>query len=174
MSQRTIRLSLLLVIGFLLGAGFMMVGGEPAVAPTTDDSTPAGTTPDLAAGGTSEIRNSDLPLPPEVPKNFRAGIRADDQPAGMTVRVSGFSLDATKWLAVYESSPTGAPGAILGALRVHPGDSEGTIDLLRASVPGGIYYVAILEDDGDNEFNRQRDLPPLSPEKVQIVQFRAL
>jgi hypothetical protein len=62
----------------------------------------------------------------------------------------------------------------MGAKRVRAGDTSAKIDLLRPTVQGQKYYVGILNDDGSEDFNRQTDLPPLSPDKVVIVYFGAL
>jgi hypothetical protein len=93
-----------------------------------------------------------------------------DQPQGDSVAVSGLAIVVTKWIAIYDEQD-GKPGWILGAARVHEGDTTATVDLLRADVAERTYYAAILNDDGDSVFNRLTDLPPLSPEKVTVVRF---
>ncbi|MDO8520899.1 MAG: hypothetical protein Q7S52_02175, partial [bacterium] len=136
---------------------------EQLVTDTTGDSA----TPSLSG-------SSGFPLPPSIPNNTRVGLSVSDQSAGKTVTVEGLAVSGTKWVAIYDDNG-GRPGWILGARRVHEGDMTATIELLRPEgvVVGGVYYAAILNDDGDDTFNRLTDLPPLSPDKVTIVRWRA-
>ena len=171
----------MLVIGVLMGTTLVMVwnsrGGGGGMQ--YDSSTPTGaevknTTPGVTE--TSSIAPSSLsfPLPPSVPANTRVGLSVPDQPRGTMVEVGNLLIIGTKWVAIYDDHD-GKPGWILGASRVHEGDEKTTIELLRqeGTTPGATYYAAILNDDGDEEFNRLTDLPPLSSEKVTIVRFTA-
>lgn len=180
MQKQTRDLLLLLVIGILVGASSVMVWSSRHSRTETpnDSSTFSGINKGAAAPSgtsTSAISPSALfPLPPSIPANTRVGLSVPDQPAGNVVSVSNLSIVGTKWVAIYDDHE-GRPGWILGASRVHEGDKETSVPLLRpeGTISGGTYYAAILNDDGDEEFNRLTDLPPLSPEKVTIVRFSA-
>lgn len=171
----------MLVIGILIGASAVMVWNLRSSEKRMqyDSSTPTGVEtvsaiPDVVPASSVAHSLPSFPLPPSVPLNTRVGLSVPDQPAGKTVAVQNLSIAGTKWVAIYDDHD-GKPGLILGATRLHEGNETATVDLLRpeGTISGGIYYAAILNDDGDEEFNRLTDLPPLSPDKVTIVRFIA-
>lgn len=177
MNKRTQQLFLMLVIGVLIGTSVMLAvqtrgvddgqdknGSTPSGATTTELSIPATTTASLS-------RVPDLPAAPEIPANLRVGISASDQPAGSSVFVTGLSINESHWVAVYEDRE-GHPGNILGAARVFPGYISTSVDLLRNTEAGKTYYAAVLNDNGDEVFDRLTDLPPFSPDRVIIVSFK--
>lgn len=169
----------MLVIGILIGAMGVLAWrtGEISGLGVGNDSTPSGVTAEQleVATTSSQAISSTSKIPvalPEVPRNVRVGVNASDQPAGDEVFVTGLVLEGDHWVAVYDNR-NGEPGSILGASRVRAGQTSTTVSLLRATEPGGLYYVAILNDNGDDRFDRQTDLPPLSPEHFVIVSFFA-
>ena len=177
MNKRTQQLFLMLVIGVLVGTSAMLAwqtrgvggvedkqGSTPSGATTSAITLPATTTASLA-------RVPNLPAAREIPANLRVGISASDQPAGSAVFVTGLSINESHWIAVYEDRD-GQPGNILGAARVFPGYISTSVDLLRNTEAGRTYYVAVLNDNGDEVFDRLTDLPPFSPDWVIIVSFR--
>jgi len=180
MQKQTQNLVLMLVIGVLMGTSAVMLWnsrGDEREDVGSDSSTPPGGSAEntlLSVGTPPSIASPLLsfPLPPSVPANTRVGLSVLDQSAGKMVVVSDLSVVGKKWVAVYDDHE-GKPGWILGASRVHEGDKETSVELIRpeGTIPGAIYYAAILNDDGDGEFNRLTDLPPLSPDKVTIVKF---
>ncbi len=177
MTKQTQQLVLMLVIGVLIGTTGVMAWktrhmgeGEEAV-----NTTPKGATTsqeNLIQSHSTIAGVPGLPAAPEIPENSRMGLMVKDQPAGNIVNVLGLSLTDNHWVAVYDDQG-GHPGWIHGAARVHAGDTSAQIEMLRAIDAGGKYYVAILGDDGDETFNRLTDLPPLTPDKVVIVSFKA-
>jgi hypothetical protein len=176
MAKQSQQLILMLVIGVLIGTTGVMAwktrSTEEADSANVTTKSGATTSVDTIEGTPTVVTTgvSTLPRSPEVPKNSRVGISVADQSAGNSVTVSGLDIKETHWVAVYDQQD-GAVGSIIGAARVHPGDVVAEVSLLRATVAGATYYAAILSDDGDNTFNRQTDLPPLSPDKVVIVSF---
>lgn len=189
MPKQTQQLVLMLIIGVLIGTTAVMVwkqGSAPVVdsgeeaahsTPTGEDKSEnaeAKTSEAIRATTTGAVLSqaSAWPLPPEIPANSRVGLVAADQPAGTTVNVSGLAITDKKWIGIYDDR-SGAPGWIMGATRVHEGDTVGVVELLRAMVAGGTYYAVILNDDGDETFNRLSDLPPLTSDRVTIVRFQA-
>ncbi|MDO8520568.1 MAG: hypothetical protein Q7S52_00450 [bacterium] len=177
MGKNTRELFLMLTIGILIGVSAVMVwtrGGWPKDG--GDDASTAEQMVTNTSNGSSAQSISasplDFPLPPSIPDNTRIGLSVADQPAGKMVTVSSIEVVGTKWIAIYDDND-GKPGWILGARRVHEGDTTATVELLRqeGAVAGGTYYAAILNDDGDDAFNRLTDLPPLSPDKVTIVRW---
>ncbi len=177
MTKQTQQLVLMLVIGVLIGTTGVMAWktrhageGEEAV-----NTTPKGaTTSQVSLVETHSTIGgaSGMPTAPQIPENSRVGLMVKDQQAGNSVSVEGLSLTDNHWVAVYDDQE-GHPGWIHGAARVHAGDTTAEIEMLRSTDAGGKYYVAILRDDGDDTFNRLTDLPPLTPDKVVIVSFKA-
>lgn len=165
----------MLFIGVFIGISAVMVWSSSRSEVGKESSTPSGvegeaTVPSATSSASIAPSSALFPLPPSIPANTRVGLSVLDQPQGVTIAVNGLSIVGTKWIAIYDDHE-GKPGWILGAARVHEGDTTATVDLLRADVVGGTYYAAILNDDGDSVFNRLTDLPPLSPEKVTVVRF---
>lgn len=170
---------LMLVIGVLIGTSAVMVwklkGGQTDVSvDESARSTPSGTAMAPAEGSatTTTIGQSSWPLPPAIPANIRVGLSVADQPASAVVNVSGLALSEIHWIGIYDDRE-GHPGFIMGAKRVHPGDTLATVELLRPTASGGKYYAVLLTDDGDDTFNRLQDIPPQSPDKVVMVSFAA-
>ena len=175
MAKQTQQLVLMLVIGVLIGSAAVMTwkkssDGANEDALSLSDSGATTSMEHITSIPDSLSHASELPLAPEIPEHSRVGLSVTDQSAGKPIHVSGFTVTQNQWMAVYEDQD-GKPGWILGAARVHPGDSEVDVELLRPTQPKTKYYVAILNDDGSDSFNRMTDLPPLSPDKVVIVSF---
>jgi hypothetical protein len=186
MPKQTQQLVLMLIIGVLIGTTAVMVwklDNAPATEIDADrisQSTPNGegdakdTGDAIRATTTGSVisQASAWPLPPEIPANTRVGLTVADQEAGTVVNVSGLVIAGKKWIGVYDDR-SGAPGWIMGATRVHEGDTVAKVELLRTTVAGNTYYAVILNDDGDEVFNRLSDLPPLTSDRVTIVRFKA-
>lgn len=175
----------MLIIGVLIGTTAVMVwklDNTPAkenaddmaqsTQSTEDTNEKTGEAMRATTTGAILAQAGAWPLPPEIPANSRVGLTVLDQPAGNTVDVSGLSITKKQWIGIYDDR-SGAPGWIMGAARVHEGDTKGKVELLRAMVAGGTYYAVILNDDGDETFNRLSDLPPLTSDRVTIVRFKA-
>ncbi len=180
MAKQSQQLVLMLVIGILIGTAGVMAWKTRSVETINDEilnTTDSGamTATDTLSKTQETIGKSAsmLPLAPSIPKGSRVGLSVEDQIAGKIIKVSNLDIKDTNWVAVYDERE-GQPGYIMGATRVHAGDSAASVELLRPTEKGGKYYVGILGDDGSDTFNRQTDLPPLSPDKVVIVSFVAL
>jgi len=178
MTKQTQQLVLMLVIGILLGTSAVMVWklkARQVEVNKSDRSTPSGATtsaPVVSEEKATTLSQSSWPLPPAIPENIRVGLSVADQPASSVVDVSGLALSEIHWIGIYDDRDQ-HPGFIMGAKRVHPGDTLATVELLRPTTVGGKYYAVILTDDGDDTFNRMQDLPPQSPDKVVMVSFVA-
>lgn len=172
------------MIGVLIGTTAVMVWRthETSIPNSADvsteknlETTPTGATvaQDITAAPSDVLMQSTTwPLAPEIPANMRVGLAVPDQSVGKSIAVSGLALTETHWLGIYDDRD-GHPGWIMGAARLHQGDTLATVDLLRTTESGTKYYAVILNDDGDDTFNRLSDLPPFSPDKVVIVSFKA-
>ena len=177
MAKQSQKLVLMLVIGVLIGTTGVMawktltLGEGEEVTNSTDSN--AFTTTDGLTNGEALSHTASLPLAPAIPKGSRIGLSMDDQRAGTLVSVSGLEMKENHWIAVYDQRD-GQPGWIMGATRVRAGDSSASIELLRPTKRGETYYAGILSDDGNEVFNRQTDLPPLSSDKMIIVSFNAI
>lgn len=86
-------------------------------------------------------------------------IKAGSQTAGEIVTIATAILDRDGWLVIHEDV-NGKPGGILGAGRLNAGTyTNSTVDLLRATQEGKIYYAMLHADDGDKVFDYKKDLP---------------
>jgi hypothetical protein len=179
MTKHTQQLVLMLIVGALIGFAIVKVFSATSFhSEDVDDSTPIGanapTSEELMKKSESLSPARSFPLPPSVPNNTRIGLSVLDQAASTRVSVAIVAVESSSWVAVYDQV-NGVPGSILGASKVKQGETSAVIDLLRpeGTLPGATYYVAILPDNGDGEFNRLTDLPPFVPEKLSIVTFKA-
>jgi hypothetical protein len=178
MAKQSQQLVLMLTIGILIGvAGVMALktrtaGEEEQVTVNTTESGATTSVETVIAPKEIVTQAPNQTLPPSVPKNSRIGLSVEDQSAGDVVNITHLNILDSNWIAVYDERE-GQPGYIMGARRVHAGDSETQIELLRPTIKGEHYYVSILSDDGGDTFDRQTDLPPLTPDKVIIVSFVA-
>lgn len=181
MKKETQQLVLMLIIGILLGAVGTQIWSsrgnnthkqpEKSTEVTNKDAT---STLDQAIDGVKKsesLKANPLPSAAVIPANTRMGLTVADQSAGTEVSVSGFTLVEPRWFVVYDERG-GSPSWILGAQRLLPGDTTGKIQLLRKTVAGQKYFVAIHNDDGNLEFNKMNDPAPKADELI-IVSFTA-
>ena len=180
MAKQSQQLVLMLVIGILIGTAAVMAWKtrtvrnlDEAMVNTSDNGAMTASDTMVKTQETMGRTEPSLPLAPSIPKGTRLGLNVEDQLAGNTVSLNSLDIKSTNWVAVYDERD-GEPGWIIGATRVHAGDTTAKVDLLRSTIKGQRYYVGILSDDGAETFSRQTDLPPLSPDKVVIVSFMAL
>ncbi len=83
----------------------------------------------------------------------------ENQHAGPGVLLKEVGLADGGWVVVHEGDG-GAPGKILGARRLDAGKYEAiSVELLRETLPGGTYYAMLHGDDGDKEFDFNKDFP---------------
>lgn len=85
-----------------------------------------------------------------------------EQYAGGSVFIALATLSRGAWVAIHEDSD-GKPANILGARYFPAGKTAGTVDLLRATVPGRTYHAVVHQDDGDREFDFRTDEPLQDP-----------
>jgi hypothetical protein len=83
---------------------------------------------------------------------------ASPQQAGFAVAVSKIMVKQPTWLVVYENN-NGTPGNAIGAGLFFADSTSGTIELLRATLPGQSYLVGQSLDDGDKIFSLATDKP---------------
>lgn len=178
MQKHTQQLVLMLVIGVLIGYSFTAYRNRQQSSDVRTTTETNATNTDAVLGAVTEqssIKSAlDFPLPPSVPANTRVGLTVDDQPSGKTVAVSGLSLQAKSWIAIYDGH-NNVPGNILGAVRVAPTENHATVELLRpeGTTKGETYFAAILSDSGDDVFDRTSDTPAQGGTAV-IVSWKAL
>lgn len=90
-------------------------------------------------------------------------IAVNDQPAGMNVAISMVTLAMDGWVAIHEDRD-GKPGNILGAQWFPAGQGQsGSVELLRGTENGKVYYAMLHSDDGDHKFDRAVDPPIADP-----------
>jgi hypothetical protein len=99
-------------------------------------------------------------------------ILVQNQARGNSVSIDTVVLSQIGWVAIHEDRD-GEPGNILGAKLFDVGRNSGTVELLRPTVEGGIYY-AMLHDEADIgnngfAFDYQVDLPILDSSGKPIM-----
>ncbi|MCK5096033.1 MAG: hypothetical protein KAR24_01620 [Candidatus Pacebacteria bacterium] len=93
-----------------------------------------------------------------------------DQEAGNIVHVSQAVLENEAWVAIREDRD-GQLGNILGAYRYPAGTNSGSVELLRGTEKGNIYYAVIYIDDGDKDFDFKKDTIVEENGKVLAAKF---
>lgn len=113
--------------------------------------------------------------------DISAGVRIDsnsiavnDQAPGMQVMIALMTITEDAWVVIHEDRD-GKPANILGAGRFNAGANlAGTVELLRPTEEGRVYYAMLHRDDGDRQFDHQKDLPVEDPQGVIVMRFVAV
>lgn len=88
-----------------------------------------------------------------------AALAVRDQSAGATTTVEQVEMSVPGWAVVHEIEGGHVLNA-LGATRLDAGKHENvSVELLRATEPGGSYAVILYTDNGNKEFEIRGDLP---------------
>ncbi len=133
------------IIGALIGWG---ITGSRTVDTTGNTATNTATSTDTTSG--VDLTGS------TVGANGKSVILASTQTAGFAVAISKAMVTQPTWVVVYEDR-SGAPGNAIGAGLFFPGSPSGTIELLRATLPGKSYFVGQSVDNGDKVFSLESD-----------------
>ena len=145
-----------IVIGALIGWGITSArsGGTPSATMSTSTMTETGTGTSTSMTGTtgSTTGASDTDM------NAASIVVPSPQQAGFAVAISKMSVSEPTWLVVYEDH-NGTPGNAIGAGLFFAGNTSGTVELLRATLPGQSYLVGESLDDGDKIFSIDNDKP---------------
>jgi hypothetical protein len=145
-----------LIIGALIGWGVTSnnTNGTSSIATSTD------TLEGTATGSTTTQSNtsSGVNLAGSTMDTSGAVVLASSQPAGFAVAVTKATVTQPTWLVVYEDH-AGVPGNVIGAGLFFAGTNSGTIELLRATLPGQSYFIGQTLDDGDKIFSLATDKP---------------
>jgi hypothetical protein len=140
-----------IIIGALVGWGITSgkSGGSASATATstamTATSTTQGSTASAALASATTDTNGNVSVP-------------SPQTAGFAVAISKVVVSQPTWLVVYEDH-AGVPGNAIGAGLFFAGQTSGTVELLRATLPGQSYFVGQSLDDGDKIFSLQNDKP---------------
>lgn len=95
-------------------------------------------------------------------KGMAATLAVRDQSAGATASVEQVEMSVAGWAVVHEIEGGHVLNA-LGASRLDAGKHENvTVELLRATEPGGSYAVILYTDNGSKEFEIRGDLPVIN------------
>ena len=168
------------IVGLIIGWGWFSLGRDNgAVATNDNDDTTAttqgavtatsGTQTGTAKTGTSAGGSGAVTASP----SGTSGLGIDSQSAGLSVKVSSVSVSAPTWVVIYDNV-NGTPGNALGARMFFPGETSGTIELLRATISGKSYFAGEYVDDGDHKYSKQSDSQVKTVAGTPlIVQFNA-
>jgi hypothetical protein len=92
------------------------------------------------------------------------------QLAGNEVVVSSINVTAPTWVVVYDNVG-GSRGNALGAALFFPGQSGGTVELLRPTLAGKSYLAYEQLDNGDRKFSLKDDTYVATNGAAQWVKF---
>jgi hypothetical protein len=158
------------VLGLILGSAFF--GDEERRDNRNSVVVPNDQTPASVEEAPVEESENNTPPPAGVGSSRDSFVVPPTQPAGRTVAVSQIQVSNNVWIVVYESR-NGERGNALGARLFMPGQTSGTVHLLRGTSAGQTYFVGHHRDDGDRFFSLQKDAPVLGsggePLYVQFV-----
>ena len=163
----------LALVSFILGALAMSLWqhlSSPKSSPTQTSSQSAASTTastdasvDTDTAGNTTKAMMDVSTKPTVPPTGASAGYSNDsvsalssQPAGSTVTLSNISVSAPTWAVVYDNKG-GVPAGALGAGYFRPGETSGSIPLLRSTEAGKSYFVGLQTDDGDHSFELRGD-----------------
>ncbi len=155
--QKSVTAAVLLIVG--LAVGFWL--GRTAERGMLPQAGPFAPPPAPGAAG----------LPPPYGAVLGGGnaIAVNDQAPGMRIALALVTLAGDGWVVIHEDRD-GKPGSILGAQRFNAGANQsGSVELLRATEEGKVYYAMLHSDDGDRQFDHTKDLPVTNPEGNAIL-----
>lgn len=92
------------------------------------------------------------------------------QPAGTSVAIAKAIVSVPTWIVIYENN-SGKPGNALGAALFFAEGQAGTVELLRATLPGRSYLAVKQVDNGDRKFSLKDDQLLSEGGEVQWVTF---
>jgi hypothetical protein len=153
-------------VGLIIGWGWFSLGRDTGKVATGDNgaitssSSESGTSANTSGTvtGTSKTDTSASGSSGIVAAGS-SGVNAvsvDSQNAGLSVHISSLSVSAPTWVVIFDNV-NGNPGNALGAKMFFPGETSGTVDLLRGTIAGKSYFVGEYVDDGDHKFSKQSD-----------------
>jgi hypothetical protein len=149
---------------------------EMSMATSTDTGTDTGSTtsqtPANDGGMSTPVTSDTAPSSTISSTSMMKGTNATfaaptPQDAGTAVSIDNLNISQPTWIIVYESTG-GAPGNILGAGLFFPGDTSGTVQLLRATTSGQTYFVTAAVDNGDKIFSAKDEQPVVDSTGKQV------
>ena len=147
------------IVGLIVGWGWFSLGRDNSGSATTGDNTPmtsssSETATKPATGSTGGTSGTQTPV---VTQTGSSALSISPmQASGLSVQISSVSVSAPTWVVIFEGK-NGQPGNALGARMFFPGETSGTVDLLRGTTSGGTYYAGEYIDNGDHQFSKQAD-----------------
>jgi hypothetical protein len=149
-----------LIVGAALGWGITLSsrGGNASVTASSTDMTSSSTSGTSANTGNATAGTASTDLGSTMAAGANNITVASPQQAGFAVAVSKIMVKQPTWLVVYENN-NGTPGNAIGAGLFFADSTSGTIELLRATLPGQSYLVGQSLDDGDKIFSLATDKP---------------
>ena len=131
------------------------------VASALDEGTPEkDILPSPAPGDETAVLEEKRVLTPTLNTEIASSpsaITIENQPSSSAVEVKRLVLGARSWVVIHEDE-RGRPGRILGAGRFMAGaHTDVSVELLRGTESGGVYYGMIHIDSGDDTFDSTLD-----------------
>ena len=150
------------VVGLIIGWGWFSLGDRDTASvatttggQTTSSSSENSTMPDTGTVGTSVSGTPTTATMPAATASSN-GISISSQTAGITVAVNSISVSVPTWVVIFQNN-SGKPGNALGAQMFFPGQTSGSVALLRDTIAGQSYLAGEYVDNGDHQFSKQSD-----------------
>ncbi len=156
----------MVVIGVIAGVALAWGWASWRSSPGTTASNGTATTTATTSGNTLGVDTTSVPA---LGSNPGLTIMSP-QAAGNSVAVGKAIVSVPTWIVIYEDN-NGAPGNALGAALFFPEGQTGTVELLRATMPGKTYLAAKQVDNGDHKFSLKDDQFLTEGGHVQWVSF---
>ncbi len=148
------------IVGLIIGWGWFSLGRDNGTVATTDDTGTMTSSSSESATSPSTVSNTGTKPTTGTTGSTATGSNALTvaplQNAGLSVALSSVSVKAPTWVVIFDNV-SGKPGNALGARMFFPGDTTGSIDLLRGTVAGQSYFAGEYVDNGDHKFSKQAD-----------------
>jgi len=149
------------IVGLIIGWGWFSLGRDNDTGVVSNDTgtmtSSSSETATKQAGSTSgSAAETGVSSSGSMPASGSNSLSVLSQSSGLEVTVSSVSVSAPTWVVIFEGV-NGAPGNALGAKMFFPGQTSGTVDLLRATAAGKTYFAGEYVDNGDHQFSKQDD-----------------
>jgi hypothetical protein len=144
------------VVGVVFTWGYYALNPQENIAQNTG-TTPVGTVPTGTSGtvvqpsGSTSSTGASTGVTPVVVGSMGGIVLSNPQQAGLKVEVTSAPVSVPTWIVVYEVT-NGVRGNALGAGYFTPETGARSINLLRATQAGKIYWVGKRVDNGDKDF----------------------
>src|SRR3989344_2541220 len=141
------------LIGFVIGASAVLVWNVSQKQSTSNEKKIVAEVDNNESNDVKTLNNQQMQETSVAPVlvGEKDRVDVDDQRAGSAVNVLVIELGNPGWVAIQEDHD-GELGNVLGAAWFPQGTSQGSVELLRDTIPGNTYHVVLYNDNGNKAF----------------------